>query len=277
MLNLSVKQKKQFAWLYGVCFILSFSWYFYYDLLLCQVNPVFFINRLDITRNILFLTDLQNLLIQQLWLRQLFDVLYFVLPMLLCFAVISGKKGVQLLAVITSLFSMMYGVFLASFTYISLDMFVAWFFIPFIFYPNTEKGFYYVLHTVRLIFIILFFSAGLWKIRGGGIFNTEQMSGILVMQHKQYLAANAGDWFSRFNGFLIEHKVISYVIYLLGTVAELVFVVGFFTRRFDRILMVLFIMFFVSDYFLMRINYSSWMIFAGLLYFSKFKLQKDGI
>ncbi len=276
-MNLTNKHKIQFAWLYGVCFVLSFSWYFYHHLLLCQVNPVFFVNRLDITRNILFLTNLQNLLLQKFWLRQLFDVLYIVFPLLLCFSVIAEKKGTKLLAVFASIFSMVYGIFLASFTYISLDMFVAWFFIPLVFYPSSEKGFYYVLHCLRFIFILLFLSAGLWKIRGGGIFNADQMSGILVMQHKQYLAANAGDWFTRFAIFLIEHKTISYGLYFLGTLAELIFVIGFFTRKYDRVLMLFFILFFVTDYFLMRINYSSWAVFAGLLYFSKYNLKKDGI
>lgn len=276
-MNLTNKHKKQFALFYLVCFVLSYSWYFYFDLLLCQVNPVFFVNRLDITRNLLMLTNLQNVLIEHFWIRQLFDIVYLLLPLLLCYVVVMEKRGARLLAIVTSLFSMIYGIFLASFTYISLDLFVAWFFIPLVFYPYSPKGFYYVLHSLRYIFILLFFSAGLWKIRAGGIFNPEQMSGILVMQHKQYLAGNSGDWFVQVLNYLIEHKMVSYLVYLLGTFAELIFIIGFFTRKCDRLLLLFFLLFFVSDYFLMRINYSNWMVFAGLLYFSKFNLQKDGV
>jgi hypothetical protein len=244
---------------------------------MCRYDPILFLNRLDITRNILMLTDLQHQLMAHFWLRLLFDCLFLLLPVLLCNSVVSGNKLTRPLSLITSLFSLVYCVFISTFTYISLDMYVTWFFIPLVFYPVTNKGFYFVFHCLRLIFILFFFSAGLWKLRIGGMFNTEQMSGILLVQHKEYLVSNAGDWFSNFIYFLVQHKAISYAIYLLGAMAELIFSIGFFTRKYDILLLLIFLLFFTIDYFIMRINYISWLVFAGLFYFSKFKLEKDGV
>ncbi len=276
-LYLSLNHKKQYALFYLLCFVLSFCWYFYYGLILSKVNPILFVNRLDFTRNILMLTNLQGLLIKYYWLRLLFDITYFLLPFLLTYSVLKDKLYCKWIVVFTILFNMCYGIFIASFTYISLDLYIAWFYVPFVFYPSTTKGFYFSFHSVRFIFLLIFFTAGVWKIRTGAIFNIEQMSGILLLQHKQYLAGNPDNWFSHFIYFLVTHSYYSYALYLLGTIAELVFIIGFFTKKMDKWLLIAFLLFFISDYFLMRINYSNWMVFAGLLYFSKFKKEKYGI
>jgi len=254
--------------------MLSFGWYFYYGLTLSKVNPVLFVNRLDFTRNILMLTNLQGMLLKYFWLRVSFDVIYCLLPILLAFAVLKEKYYTKWVVVVTILFNMCYGIFMASFTYISLDLYIAWFYVPFVFYPNTAKGYYFSFHSIRIVFLLIFFTAGIWKIRTGAIFNADQMSGILLLQHKQYLAGNPSNWFSQLVYFLVQHSYYSYVLYLLGTIAELAFIIGFFTKKYDKWLMVAFLLFFIADYFLMRINYSNWMVFAGLLYFSQLKKEK---
>lgn len=272
---LTNKHKKQFAWFYLLCFIVNYGWYFLNNLLLCQVNPVFFINKLDVTRNIVMLTSLQHLLIDSYWLRLVFDMLFLLLPLLLWFLVIKERKGFKTVAVVTSLICLVYGIYVSAFTHLSLELFVAWMLIPLVFYAASAKGFYHLLHCIRIIFILIFFTAGLWKIRAGGIFNMEQMSGILVEQHSEYLVSNSTNWFSQFVYFLVGHPAISYSLYLVGLIAELIFILGLFTRRFDTVLLVAFLFFLIADLFLMQINYFNWLVFAGLLYFSKYKLKED--
>jgi hypothetical protein len=121
---------------------------------------------------------------------------------------------------------------------------------------------------MRYIFLLIFFSTACWKIRAGGIFNPEQMSGILVSQHSACLAAHPAGWYAKFIMFFISSGKISYTIYILATALELFFFIGFFTKRFDRLLICLFLLFILFDCFFMKINYVSWASFLGCLWFS---------
>jgi hypothetical protein len=269
-LLLTNKHIKQFAVYYLICFLLCFAWFFYNGLLLSSINPVFFLNRLDVTQNIMMLTNLQHFLIENKWLRIFFDLIYLVLPVLLVYTCIKNKKGQKILAIFTAFFNVFYCTYLSSMSFVSVEVFVAWMIVPLIFYHRTTKGFCYLLQCARLFFIIAFFSAAIWKIRAGGIFNTEEMSAILLRQHTSYLISNGSRWFSQFIGYLINHTLLSYCLYLLAFIAEFIFIVGFFTRKFDKYLILLFCLFVFFNYFLMGINYFTWLPFIGCLYFSKY-------
>ena len=261
--------RKRFAIFYLICFAVYYGWYCYHGLLLHQLAPVFFHNKLDITSNIIQLSDLFNIVIRTPWLQILFDALFLLLPLLLCVCCIAGYRMQYLLAILTAVFNLIYAVLLSSMSALSMEGFVSWMMLPIIFAFRNETSFYYTLQSMRYFFLLIFFSSAVWKIRTGAIFNTEQMSAILVNQHAACLVDQPDSWFSNFIKYLISHKQISYVIYLLATLSEFVFVIGFFTKRFDRLLIIIFLVFVALDYFLMGINYFSWIAFLGCLWFSR--------
>ncbi len=239
-------------------------------LLLSQLKPVFFLNRLDLSLNLLFLTDLQHAVINSNFLRLFFDTGYYLLPLLLLTSCILNNRLQYVLAVIIVCFDLVYALLLSSLSMLSVEGFVGWILVPLIFAFRTAKGYYYALHCIRYLFLLVFFSAGLWKIRGGGIFNIEEMSAILLRQHAPYITEMPNDWFTRCVYYLAGHNLISYILYFSATIAELVFVIGFFTKRFDKLLIGAFILFVVLDFALMRINYFAWSAFLGCLWFSKY-------
>ncbi|WP_460551307.1 hypothetical protein [Ferruginibacter profundus] len=210
-------------------------------------------------------------MIKSSWLQLLFDVVYYVLPLLLLVLSSTKNKWQYPLAIITGLFNLVYALLITSLGMLSVEGFTGWIIIPLIFALRSDKGFYYAMHCLRYVFLLIFFSAGLWKIRGGGIFNAEEMSAILVRQHAPYIIAAPGDWFTRCVYYLSNHNTLSYTLYLSATVAELIFIAGFFTKRFDKILIVAFVLFVLLDFALMRINYFAWSAFLGCLWFSKYK------
>lgn len=269
-MRLTEKHIKRFALFYLVCILLNQVWLFANNLLLSGINPVFFINKLDITRNVLMATGLQKAILYNKALCVVFDILLPLFPIALYYVIASGKRGRVLLSIATAIFSLIYFLLLTGVSYLCIEGYIAFLLLPLVFSAGTPRAFYYRLHCLRILFLIIFFSSGLWKIRTGAIFNTEQMSGILLLQHAGYLVSNANDWFSRFIYFLVEHPVISYSLYLLATAIELSFAIGFFTKKYDRLFIILFCLFVAFDYFLMRINYFSWIAFTGCLYFSKY-------
>jgi hypothetical protein len=267
------KHIKQFAVFYLACFVIIYSWFIYHGLLFSLIEPVFFLNRLDVTHNIFMLTNLQHYLLNSEWLRIGFDTIYLLLPLLLLYTCLKEKKIQTVVAVVMVAFNILYNSFFSTISVVSIENFGAWMFVPLVFLARTPKSFYYTMHICRLLFIIIFLSAGLWKIRAGGVFNIEEMSAILFRQHGSYLAVGNDGWYSSFITYLINHQGLSYALYLFATVSEIAFVVGFFTTRFDKYLIVLFCLFAISDYLVMGINYFTWLPFMGCFYFSKYHLR----
>ena len=271
---LTDKQTNQFAFLYVLCFLINGSWFWYNNLLISSIDPIYFINKLDFTRNILMLSNVQHYLINSRWLRIVFDLLYYLLPVLLTIVFIKKVRGRSAIAYITCTFTIVYSLFFSSFTYISMEGYLGWILFPLIFSSYRISSFYYYMHATRIIFILIFVSAAILKIKNGAIFNIDQMGGILLTQHNNYLVSNPNNWFSKFIYFLVQHKAIAQSLFILGTIAELSFILGLFTFKFDRLLIIIFCLFLVFDYFLMQINYFTWMVFMGCFYFSTYKLEE---
>gem|GEM_PF-2959832 len=85
------------------------------------------------------------------------------------------------------------------------------------------------------------------------------------------LYSEAG-WFVQLIKYLINHTLLSFVLYWLVILAELLFLIGLFTKKYDKLLLWILIGFIVFDYFLMEINYFSWLPFSLLFYFSKYSI-----
>jgi len=270
---LTEKHITQFAIIYLICFLANFGWSFYNGLLFSVLQPVFFLNKLDITGNIIMLSNIQHSLLQSQVVRIIFDLVYLLLPVLLILACIQNKKSQTFIAIITSLFSIIYNYYFSIMSFVSIEVFVGWMIVPLVLTARTPLKFYYAMHSVRIIFLIFFFSAAIWKIRAGGIFNIEQMSGILVSQHASVLL-NSENIFSSLINYLVQHYKIAYVLYLISFVIELSFLTGLFTKKFDKFLIVLFCLFAFLNYLLMEINYFSWLPFLGCLYFSNLKVEE---
>jgi hypothetical protein len=222
------------------------------------------------------LSNLQHWLLKSAALRIAMDVVYLVLPVLLTIASLRNLKIKPVLALATTLFTIVYAIFFTAVSYVSMQGFMSWILFPLILSATSTRSFYTYLHIVRILFITMFVAAGVEKIASGAVFNVEQMSGILQMQHGLYLVNGYGDWFTQFIYFLINHKTIAFVIYITGTAAELLFVVALFTRKYDRLLIIVFCTFLIADYFVMQIYYFIWLVFTACFYFSAFTLNGKG-
>lgn len=272
---LSELHKKQFVIFYLICFVVNFYWCFDNDLLMSQNQPLIFVNSLDLTRNLLMLSNIQHSLVTSSKLCFLFDLVYFLCPFILSYTILKNTKGQSIMSLTTSIVAFVYGIFYSMFSYFSFTYFISLVFIPLIFYKRSDEGFYFNLHFMRLIFLGIFVSTGFWKIRTGAVFNIEQMSSILLQQHKQVLINEPEGWYSLFIFFMIKNRIFSYMLYLSAVLIEISFAIGFFTKRYDNLLFILFCIFLLMDFFIMQINYFNWFVFSGLFYYSKFNLSKQ--
>lgn len=273
-LQLHNQHRRQLALFYLTCFLAVYAWFAWHGLLLSVVQPVFFLNRLDYIHNVLMISGLQQVLLHAQWLRLTFDLLFLFLPIGLTWSCWFNKRGQVIWAIGTAVFHAVYLSFFSSMTFVSVENFLAWMLVPLLFSSRSVLGFYLRIHSLRFLFALFFFSAFLWKIKGGGLFHGEEMSAILLSQHSSVLAGSPNNWYSKLILFLIRHETLSVLLYWAGALAEGVFALAFFSKRFDKWLILAFCGFVVFDYLLMGINYFTWMPFMGCFYFSRYGLPE---
>lgn len=156
----------------------------------------------------------------------------------------------------------------------SIEGHIGWILFPLVLIWQQMINVSFALHFIRYVFLFFFASAGIWKIRNGGVFNIDEMSGILLFQHTPLLVTNPGLYLSKMYYWLINHPGISYFLYLGATLMELFFLVGFFTKKLDKILLCMFFVFLVSDIVVMQIKYWEVLYLAIPLFFSNKAIMK---
>ncbi len=120
--------------------------------------------------------------------------------------------------------------------------------------------------ALRYYCIFVLFSAFCWKWSRGSLFFPNQLSEILKRQHIDYLIDFPDAYFSQFIRYLIANPSLSNLFWYSGWVVEAVFVVGFFTRTYDKLFLGLFLAFFIMDYFIMNLCFVEFCIFALVFY-----------
>jgi len=185
----------------------------------------------------------------------LFDVLFYTAPAVYFLHYRNNRQTAYISAVYMLLVNWLYVQCYSLYATNSIEGHTAWLLFPLVFMPKKEDTFEVLFNGLRYFFLFFFASAGLWKLRQGGVFNLSEMAGILLYQHKQLLVTSPGYWQTNFIWWLVQHAKISFLLYLSATIIELIFIVGFFTKKFDKVLLLLFLVFLVTDYFVMRIPY----------------------
>ena len=203
------------------------------------------------------------------WL--IFDIAFYTMPLFLLLSLSKSNKAISAIIAIGMLIvNWIYIQIYSLYPSASIESFCAWLLFPALFITTSLTNFYYLLHALRYFFLFFFTSAAFWKFVQLGVFNPRQMSGVLLFQHKEYLASSPGFWYANFIYWLIRHHTISYLLYLTATLCELTFAIGFFTKKADNFLIIIFILFLTADSFIMRISYWEMIPFILTLLFSKY-------
>lgn len=139
-------------------------------------------------------------------------------------------------------------------------------FIPFIFKRKTNR--YFAYEAVRYFLLFFYFSSAIFKLTGN-IGNKSTLSSFLTGQFTPYFLENNTGWRTDLNLYLIHHQNISYVLFLAGMLIELSAAAGFFTKKFDKYLALLLILFHAGNWILMDISIIGQIAFITLLFLSR--------
>lgn len=143
---------------------------------------------------------------------------------------------------------------------------VAALFMSFILIVRQQRLFILLWANLRYYVLFVMVSAWAWKAWRGSLWLEHQMSEILKLQHMELLINYPDAWYSQIISYLIAHPEWSCWLWYAGWLLEASFVIGFFTRRFDRILGICFLGFFLMDYVLMQLCFIEFCIFALVFY-----------
>jgi len=118
---------------------------------------------------------------------------------------------------------------------------------------------------VRYYLLFIFISAAFYKIINGGLLYTNQFVHILENQHVDLAILNHGSFTYQLSSWLINHPFTANGLWYLLFASEIVFAIGFFTKKYDKLLAFFLIMLMICTYILMRISLFDFILFLPLL------------
>lgn len=110
----------------------------------------------------------------------------------------------------------------------------------------------WLVDALRYYVLFVYASAGLYKVFRGSVFNADQMTGIIEGTQLDLLLADPGGLHATLFTWLLQHAWASWALFTLATLLELVFLIGFFTRRYDVWLFVTAMSLHIGFWFTMR-------------------------
>ncbi len=242
-------------------------------MLLYQQQPVFIYNTFDIFSWLFMQTGIPQWLLRTRYFL-LFDLAYYTAPLSLLFAFYKKPKSTSFAAVYVLSINWIYLQCYFLYPISSYTIFIVGLIFPAAFTVRNDKTFILLFAALRYFFLYFFLSAGIWKIVNGGAFNLNELSAILLDQHKEMLTGSPHYWLRYVYQYVISHRLLSYMMYITVMLMELSFVIGFFTRKFDKFLIILYFIFLLADYFVMRIPYYETLPFLLTLYLQPVKFSE---
>jgi hypothetical protein len=252
--------------------LLGFYFLFYYVVmlgffldhrLLSQYQPIFFNYNRDLTELFLIATGLPRWMIAHPASFAIADWAAFLLPLPLLFYVgrndrFSPIAGIAFIATFA-----LYLLLADIFWQVHDEPFVLLLLLALAWTTNRPRRFYTLLTACRYYFLYIFVSAAIWKLARGAVFNSQEMSRILLLHHTDLLTGPCTSLTCRTYSWLIRHAATSQALYIGSALLEASFLAGFFTRRWDRWLIALAVVFVIADLLVMRIPY--WTILIGVV------------
>lgn len=267
---LTYLHRKQITGAFCFIFYLLLIYKAWNGFLLVQLQPALFNNRFDLITWLLMKTSVHQWLLNNPTGWIIFDIAFYSMPLLYWLTFRENTILANFIAVVMLIVNHIYIQCYTLYPANSIESFTAWLLFPFLFMSVNLTTFYFILNALRYFFLFFFSSAAIWKFVQGGIFNIDQMSAILLFQHKEYLTSSPGFWYTSIIYWLVKRPEFGYFLYLAATLLELFFVVGFFTKKLDRLLIICFVIFLITDHFFMRIPYYELTPFLIPLFFSKY-------
>lgn len=140
--------------------------------------------------------------------------------------------------------------------------------LPFCF--KREKNFYLTAEFSRYFLLYVLSVSAFYKLYNGAALQPQNFAVTLVNQHTDLATLHPAHICYQISSYLVSHPNIAGISYILLFLTQAAFFIGFFTKKYDRILFLLLVFFVIFTYLIMRIyNYDIlvlglYLLFSGI-------------
>jgi len=267
-----ISRRSYGLYFYG-CFILFLIIRYFDELFLFQIsaNPIRS-PRVDLVVWLTQSTEITNLvshLVESIFI----DSLIILLPIVILYRLYTKKDFSKPAAALVIIFGL-YILIIYCFPTLSIRKYLGLVLIPIAFIFTSEKRYYNYLRLMRYYVLFVFTSASLWKILRGVAWDSSHMQLSLKAQHIDNFINWPDHYITQIITTIIDSPVYCSILFMAAVISQLTFSIGFFTRKYDKLLAFLLIIFIISDYLVMRIEYWEYIVFLPLL-LSKFPKESE--
>lgn len=201
------------------------------------------------------------------------DLAILILPCIILYRILNDKKIHKLATLLCVLFGF-YILIIYCFPTLSIRKYLGLILIPIAFTFTSKDRFTAYLELMRYYILFVFTSASLWKILRGVAWDPNHMQLSLKGQHIDNFINWPDHYITQTLSTFIGEPSFCFWLFLSAVIFQLSFSIGFFTKKYDNVLALLLIIFIVSDYLVMRIEYWEFIVFLPLL-LTQFRSQKQ--
>lgn len=201
----------------------------------------------DFVYQLFYNSGIMQFVLAHPFVASVLDMLLFLLPIL---AMVTGRR---LFIIGTSAGLLLYQFIFNLVTYHNYHGLVGAVLLTIPFWSKKQERFELLWQGIRYYWLYVFASAGLWKLLRGSAFHDGQLSAVLMAQQLDLLLQHPDSWKAQIIEYLISHKAVANSVLLVNVALQLSFLIGFFTRRFDYLLIGLSFLFCIANYFVMHI------------------------
>ena len=243
--------KKRMVKLVFTFILISFIFRYYNHALLHQMlQPVVFKVNSDLTYWVYHIVGFAKFIAQNKTAATIFDCLLIGL----CIVTIIRPQRITIIA-----FSILYPIYLLSYNSFVTHHYgnlIGILFITFAFWSKKEITFKFLWEALRYYTLFIYSMAFVYKVFiNVSVFNITQPLTILKDNLVLYLYQNPDTFFANCLYWFINNPLVLYVGYIFCISMQGCMIAGFFTKKFDRILFFLPILFHSSTYFFVDVFY----------------------
>jgi len=125
--------------------------------------------------------------------------------------------------------------------------------ISFSFIFFTQSRFITAFSLCRFFLCFMMFSAACWKIFRGNLWHIDQANTMLITTYLERLATGSPSMGIEVVKWLIHNKTPAHAIWVFLILIEGIFVLGFFSFRWDKLLLVAYLLFFAGGWIIFKI------------------------
>lgn len=140
--------------------------------------------------------------------------------------------------------------------------------IPLLFLFKSVKYRKITFEFLRYFLLFFYVSAAWFKLVSGSVFSPSNFIYILAQQFNPYHIEHHTNVQTHVNSFLLQHPSLTGALYIGAFLFEAAMLIGFFTKKYDKVLCILLIAFHLFNWLLMDIAPIGHLSFIALLFFS---------